>query len=103
MSFAFNTTCWLKGDRPQLAPLYREELEVVRCPTCNQPMSIFAEIGSLRVHTGSHLLSWHGEIVPLSESERNLMKAIIVKGSASWPELKEALHPDGEVSTNLLN
>ena len=76
---------------------------MVRCPTCNQPMPIFAEIASLRVHSGSHLLSWHGKIIPLSESERSLMKAIIVKGSATWSELKEALHPDGEVSTNLLN
>lgn len=76
---------------------------MVKCPTCNQPMPTYAELGSLRVHTGSHLISWHGKIIPLSESERGLMKIIIAKGSASWPELKEALHPGCEVSANLLN
>lgn len=86
-----------------VCPPFGEELEVVKCPTCNQPMPLLAEIGSLRVHTGSNLLSWHGKIIPLSESERSLMKAIIVKGSATWSELKEALHPGSEVSTNLLN
>jgi hypothetical protein len=28
---------------------------------------------------------------------------VLMKGSATWAELKEALHPDGDVSTNLLN
>ena len=66
-------------------------------------MPILAEMGSLRVHAGAHLVSWHGKVVPLSESERSLVKAILGKGSASWEELKEALHPGGEISTNLLN
>jgi DNA-binding response OmpR family regulator len=76
---------------------------MVKCPSCHQPMPVLAEIGSLRVHAGAHLVSWHEKIIPLSESERSLMKAILVKGSATWQELKEALHPDGDVSTNLLN
>jgi DNA-binding response OmpR family regulator len=76
---------------------------MVKCPTCDQAMSIIVEIGALRVHTGAHLVSWHGEIIPLTETERRLVKAILMKGSATWEELKEALHPDGDVSTNLLN
>lgn len=76
---------------------------MVKCPSCHQTMPILAEIGSLRVHAGAHLVSWRGKIVPLSESERSLIKAILVKGYASWEDLKEALHPGGDVSTNLLN
>ena len=76
---------------------------MVKCPTCGQPMPIFAQIGSLRVHTGAHLVSWHGKIIPLTEAERSLVKAMLLKGSATWKELKEALHPGGKVSTNLLN
>lgn len=76
---------------------------MVKCPSCHQPMPILAELGSLRVHSGAHLVSWQGKIVPLSESERSLVKAILMKGSATWQELKDALHPDGDVSTNLLN
>ena len=76
---------------------------MVKCPTCSQPMPIAVEIGALRVHTGAHLVSWHGKIIPLTEAERSLVKAILMKGSATWDELKEALHPDGDVSTNLLN
>ena len=76
---------------------------MVNCPTCNQALPIIAEIGALSVHTGAHLVSWQGEIIPLMEAERSLVKAILMKGSATWAQLKEALHPDGEVSTNLLN
>lgn len=76
---------------------------MVNCPTCDQALPIIAEISSLRVHTGAHLVSWHGEIIPLTGAERSLVKAILMKGSATWDELKEALHPAGDVSTNLLN
>lgn len=76
---------------------------MVKCPTCNQPMPTAIEMGALRAHAGAHLVSWHGKIIPLTEAERSLVKAMLMKGSATWTELKEALHPDGDVSTNLLN
>jgi len=76
---------------------------MLKCPTCDQPMPAIVEVGALRVHSGAHLVSWHGKIISLTDAERSLVKAILTKGSATWQELKEALHPDGDVSTNLLN
>lgn len=66
---------------------------MVNCPTCGESLPVIAAKGALKVHAGAGLVSWRGKILPLGDRERILVRAIMMNGSATWDELKEAHVP----------